>query len=181
MNAQSLRHFIQAVAVLVWTYQLAGAARTFSAAKGERPSPVIQLFPLAMAVFIYSAFKTPLETRLVIPGLLSLVGSFILFEWARRSVRQRFFSYVFSRDTPEFLWTSGPYAYIRNPFYASYILSYFGAAMMFPGISALVVLVAMIVFFGLAARHEERKFARSPLGAEYEAYRKRTGRFIPRI
>jgi protein-S-isoprenylcysteine O-methyltransferase Ste14 len=38
----------------------------------------------------------------------------------------------------------------------------------------------MILFFFLAARLEERKFARSPMAREYEKYRQQTGRFIPR-
>jgi protein-S-isoprenylcysteine O-methyltransferase Ste14 len=32
-----------------------------------------------------------------------------------------------------------------------------------------------------AARHEEQKFARSPLAGEYELYRQRTGRFLPKV
>lgn len=181
MSLTTLRHIIQAVAILVWVRHVAGAARIFSPAKGERLSPSIQLFPIAIAILIFRLFKTPLETRLVIPGLMAFVGSLLLFEWARRSVRGKFFSYIYSNDTPQFIWTSGPYEYIRNPFYTSYLLSYIGAAMMFPGATAFVVVGAMIVFFFVAARHEERKFQGSPLAAEYEAYRCRTGRFMPRV
>lgn len=180
MSSPTLRHIIQAIAILVWVRHVAGAARIFSPAKGEHLPPAVQLFPIAMTILVFRLFRTPLETRLVIPGVMAFVGSLLLFEWARKSVRGKFFSYIYSHDTPQFLWTSGPYAYIRNPFYASYLLSYIGAAMMFPGATAYVVVGAMIVFFSLAARHEERKFKGSPLAAEYEAYRRRTGRFIPR-
>ncbi len=180
MSLPTLRQIIEAVAVVVWARHLIGASRTFSPVKGERPSLSIQLFTIAMAILCYRVFNAPLERRLVVPGLAALIGSFVLFEWAHRSVRGKFFSYIYSHDTPEFIWSSGPYAYIRNPFYASYTLSYLGAAMMFPGVTAFVIVGVMFVYFTLAARHEERKFEGSPLAAEYADYRRRTGRFLPK-
>jgi protein-S-isoprenylcysteine O-methyltransferase Ste14 len=181
MYPLALRTVVQIAAVLVWMRHLQGAARTFSSAKGEVPSRLIYCFTLAMVILIFGAFNGPFERRMAIPGLIGLTGSIVLFEWARQSVQGKFFSYIFSNDTPEFLWTSGPYAYIRNPFYVSYLLSYIAVAIMFPGIASLVVVTGMTIYFHAAARHEERKFGRSPLAEEYEAYRRRTGRFIPRL
>jgi len=181
MSLPALRQIVETVAVVVWVRHLIGAFRTFSPAQGERPSPFVYVFSLAVFVLVETVFRARLEARLVIPGLVAFIGSLVLFEWARRSVRGKFFSYIYSKDTPKFIWTSGPYAYIRNPFYASYMLSYIGAAMMFPGIPAFVVVAGMTVYFALAARFEERKFKNSPLATEYEAYRRRTGRFIPRL
>jgi len=149
--------------------------------KGESPSPKIHVFTLALAVMVLASANGRFEERAVIPGLIVLIASAALFEWARRSVQGRFFSYIYSNDTPQFLWTSGPYAYIRNPFYSSYMLSYFAAAIMFPGVVSFAVVVGMIFYFYAAARHEERKFGRSQLATEYDAYRRRTGRFIPRF
>jgi protein-S-isoprenylcysteine O-methyltransferase Ste14 len=142
---------------------------------------LIYCFTFAIAILIFGSVNAPFETRMAIPGLIGLGGSIALFEWARQSVQGKVFSYIFSNDTPEFLWTSGPYAYIRNPFYVSYLLSYIAVAIMFPGIASLVVVTGMTIYFHAAARHEERKFGRSPLAEEYEAYRRRTGRFIPRL
>ena len=181
MHSLTLRTAVQIVAIVVWMRHLGGAARTFSRAKGEVPSRLIYCFTLALVILVFGSFNAPFERRMAIPGLIGLVGSIVLFEWARQSVRGKVFSYIFSNDTPEFLWTSGPYVYIRNPFYASYLLSYFAAAIMFPGIPSLIVVVGMTIYFNAAARHEERKFERSPLATEYEAYRRRTGRFIPRL
>jgi protein-S-isoprenylcysteine O-methyltransferase Ste14 len=176
-----LRQVVEIVAVVVWVRHIAGAARTFRLPPGERPSPTIYFFTIATMILAYRVFNAPLERRLTIPGLAFFVASLTLFEWARYTVRGKFFSYIYSDDTPQFICTSGPYAYIRNPFYTSYILSYIGAAMMFPGWIAYIVVAAMIVYFLSAARYEEGKFRRSPLAADYEAYRRRTGRFIPRL
>jgi protein-S-isoprenylcysteine O-methyltransferase Ste14 len=38
-----------------------------------------------------------------------------------------------------------------------------------------------VIYFHLAALHEERKFTRSPFASDYGRYRQRTGRFLPRI
>jgi protein-S-isoprenylcysteine O-methyltransferase Ste14 len=166
--------------MVVWVRHFLGAARTFSVPRGETPSRLIHLFPLSVGVLVFLSFTRSFEARMVIPGVIGLFGSLALFEWARQSVRGKPFSYIYSKDTPQFVWTSGPYAFVRNPFYVSYLLSYFAVAIMFPGIASFAVVVGMTIYFNVAARQEEKKFERSPLAAEYAAYRKRTGRFIPR-
>ena len=139
------------------------------------------MFSLAIAVLAYAMATATLEPRLVPPGILLLASSFTLFEWARTSIKGRFFSYAGSNDTPEFVWTFGPFAYIRNPFYTSYMLSYLAVGVMFPSLVPLVVIGVMAFFYMRMAQHEERKFARSPLAEEYAAYAKRTGRFFPKF
>jgi protein-S-isoprenylcysteine O-methyltransferase Ste14 len=88
---------------------------------------------------------------------------------------------VFSNDVPAMLWTGGPFAYVRNPFYASYLLAMASVALMLPSVVRFLVLAATAVLLTVAARHEEQKFAKSPLAGEYESYRQRTGRFVPKL
>jgi protein-S-isoprenylcysteine O-methyltransferase Ste14 len=117
---------------------------------------------------------------LVSVGLAGLAASLALFHWASYSIRGRYFSYAFSRDVPEFLHTAGPYAYVRNPFYASYVIGLASAALMHPSVLTLAVVVGAFYYFDMAARFEERKFETSPLRVEYLAYKSRTGRFVPK-
>ena len=181
MSFLTLRHVVEAVVIIVLGRHFQGAVRTFSLATGERPALALQLFPLANMIVIYMSFTAALNPRLAIPGLLGFASSLALFEWARKTVQGRFFSYAYSNDTPQFLLTEGPFAYIRNPFYASYLLAYAGAAILFPGTATLLIFGVMALFFGKTALHEERKFQRSALSSDYEAYRHRTGRFIPKL
>ena len=167
--------------MVVWVRHFLGAARTFSMPKGETPSPLIYVFTLGVGVLAFQSVTGSFEERMAVPGVIGLIGSLVLFEWARQSVRGKPFSYIYSKDIPQFLWPSGPYAFIRNPFYASYLLAYFAVAMTFPGVASLAVVVGMTIYFNVAARQEERKFERSPVAAEYASYRKRTGRFVPRL
>jgi protein-S-isoprenylcysteine O-methyltransferase Ste14 len=88
---------------------------------------------------------------------------------------------VFSQDAPEFLWTRGPFAYVRNPFYSSYLLAGLSVALMFFDYSTLVCQGLLLASARAAARGEERKFLLSRLAGEYRAYASRTGRFLPRV
>ncbi len=84
-------------------------------------------------------------------------------------------------DPPRRLVTSGPYRWVRNPMYVGAVLSLTGAALYYGSI----VLAAYGVAFLLAAHlfvtaYEERALQRT-FGAEYEAYRARVGRWLPRL
>jgi protein-S-isoprenylcysteine O-methyltransferase Ste14 len=168
------------VPVAVFWWQLAGASRTFKPG-GTRTSPLAELISLPYAALLIGAWSEPLNLFLVGVGWLGSAAGLVLFEWARRTVRGQFFSYVFSNDTPTFLCTAGPFAYIRNPFYASYLLAMASAAVMRPTLFRGLVVLAMVIYFRAAAIYEERKFAASESAAEYEAYTRRTGRFLPKL
>ena len=75
----------------------------------------------------------------------------------------------------------GPYARIRHPFYASYVLFWLGCALatLHPvNIGYWLVLVPTLV---LGALQEEQGFARSPLAEEYNRYRKVAGLMWPKF
>ncbi len=163
--------------VLLW--QAIGAAGAFTPV--GLPKLWSRLIPILFAAILFASAPVQLNSVMVVPGFAGLMGALALFEWARRSVRGRLFSYVFSDDQPGFLWTAGPFAYVRNPFYASYLLTMASANVMLPSVMSVIVLAATTTYFVSAALFEERKFARSPLAAEYEAYKRRTGRFLPRL
>jgi protein-S-isoprenylcysteine O-methyltransferase Ste14 len=175
----SLSETITLVSIFVFAWQLVGAGRTFRLPKGERPGFRHQLVPIPFILVLVLGIPRPLRVEFVVPGSIGLAGALVLFEWARRSIRGVYFSHVFSNDTPGLVWTGGPFAYVRNPFYASYLLSAASVLLMSPAIPPLVSFVLLIAFAGAAARHEERKFLNSSLRDEYRAYARRTGRFVP--
>lgn len=74
--------------------------------------------------------------------------------------------------------TTGIYAFVRHPMYLGVLLSVFGISLWASGGWALLMCVVLACFFNLKARAEERFL----LGVypEYEAYRNRTGRFLPK-
>jgi protein-S-isoprenylcysteine O-methyltransferase Ste14 len=102
-----------------------------------------------------------------------------LFVWAVATVRRNRLTAAFSDDAPQELITTGPFRWVRNPFYLSYLLAYAHAALASRSPWALVPLGVMAVVYGTAVVREERKFARSPLADAYRAYARRTRRFLP--
>ena len=147
----------------------------------ERPHPALLLFPIVPVVLFMQALRAPLKSWGVVGGCVGLLASLALFEWGVRATRAEYFSWAMSQDTPQFLFDRGPYAYIRNPFYASYLASYVSAAVALQTAISYVVVAVMGFLFYRVAVFEEQKFARSPLKDRYEEYLRRTGRFLPRL
>jgi len=102
-----------------------------------------------------------------------------LFLWGLRTVRQHRLTAAFSDDVPQELITTGPFRFVRNPFYLSYLLAYCHAVCASQSWLAAIPLAIMAAIYATAARFEERKFLRSELAGAYQKYARRTGRFLP--
>ena|SRR5436309_9396045 len=86
-----------------------------------------------------------------------------------------------TNDAPRHIVTWGAYGAIRHPFYASFLLAFAAAALLFPHPFVLALVVYEAVVLNLTAAREETKLESSEFGAEYRAYVLRTGRFFPRL
>jgi len=75
---------------------------------------------------------------------------------------------------------TGLYRHIRHPQYTGFFLFLLGSLVNWPTLPTLLMLPALLWTYGRLAGLEERDVQRE-FGADYEAYRKRTGRFIPRL
>lgn len=113
-------------------------------------------------------------------GLLLGSLSLALFWLAVHSNRQRPLSFAFSDDEPRHLVCTGPYRWVRHPFYSAYLLAWLAAPVATVQPLLLVPALAMSAIYVAAARVEERKFEASVLAAAYARYRARTGMFVPR-
>jgi len=167
--------------IVVFVWQVMGAAKAFRPVEGERASGLAGLITLGFVALVVNRGAEPVNIGLFVVACVALAFALLLFEWARRTVRGQYFSWVFSGDTPTFLCTSGPFAYVRNPFYTSYLLTMAATVIVQPSVFRAAVFLAMVVYFTAAALHEERKFARSEVAAEYARYKDRTGRFLPSL
>jgi protein-S-isoprenylcysteine O-methyltransferase Ste14 len=114
-------------------------------------------------------------------GAAGLLASLAIYQWAAISIRGRLFSVGGNDDLPQFVHRSGPYAFVRNPFYASYLLAEVSTVVMWPSVWGAVVVAAMVAYYQWLTRYEEAKFARSPVAAEYAEYMAQTGRLVPRF
>jgi len=114
-------------------------------------------------------------------ALAMMGGAALLYAWAILTTRRQRLSLAFSRDEPDFLLMRGPYRFVRHPFYTAYLLYWLGGVVAAREALLLLAVAVMAAGFTWAARREEGKFAASRLGPAYDAYRARTGMFLPRL
>jgi protein-S-isoprenylcysteine O-methyltransferase Ste14 len=84
--------------------------------------------------------------------------------------------YAFEKTTT--LVTSGIYGYIRHPLYSSLLLLAWGIFFKAPGLAGGSLVLVTTAFLMATARADEQECLRF-FGEDYQAYMKRTKRFIP--
>lgn len=114
-------------------------------------------------------------------GLCCFLLSWTIFCWSIKATKHSPPTMAFDTDQPNFLYTNGPYRYVRHPFYLSYMVFWVGTAAATPGVIGWVTPAVMLAVYQHAASREEAKFATSSLAAAYAAYRRSAGMFLPRL
>jgi protein-S-isoprenylcysteine O-methyltransferase Ste14 len=133
---------------------------------------------LAMRWHLHALFGTVGVAR---DGLaLALLAAFgALFGWSVATTRRRRLTLAFSKDQPAFIHTGGPYAWIRHPFYTSYLIFWIATAIASGGLVFWVIPLAMAAIYWRAIQIEEAKFSGSAMAPDYLAYKARTGMLLP--
>ena len=121
----------------------------------------------------------PLLAQIV--GLAVQCAGVWLFFAAIRASREAELKMAFDVANPHGLVTTGPYKYLRHPFYTSYLVFWIGWAIATWAAWSLIPLVAITVIYVIAALGEEQKFARTEMAGAYDDYRRQTGFFWPRL
>jgi protein-S-isoprenylcysteine O-methyltransferase Ste14 len=122
-----------------------------------------------------------LAVPFAIAGAVLAFGSLSLYEWARRTVIDRNFFIGLSGEVPSAVCDSGPYRYVRHPFYLSYMLAFVAVAVGFPSLVVSAVCLVNIGLFGYMAIDDEKVLIASAIGADYKSYGARTGMFMPKL
>jgi protein-S-isoprenylcysteine O-methyltransferase Ste14 len=179
----SASHSLLLVACLGSLVLYAGASRRrFVAPEGvpSRMKVIAVAFVLFGVTNLWMLFKTtPIGSVSLGAGLVLYLVAVCLFLAACRVNENRPLSVAFTTDRPDHLVTTGPYRYIRHPFYASYCLTWLAGAVAVPSILLFTMFIAMTALYTWAARFEEEKFLRSSLAPMYLQYRMTTGMFFP--
>ena len=134
-----------------------------------------------VAVFAHVLWRFAKPIEGLVAALILFVAAAVLFAASIAASRSAALKLLFDADKPQAILQTGPYRFIRHPFYASYVLYYLGCAVatLHPfNIGFLLVLLPVLV---VGARGEEAAFAQSPSAADYADYRRRAGLFWPRL
>ena len=171
---------VTAALTLQFVHYYGAGARTFVRSRlDDGGEEAAALFAVAGASVIILAW---IYRVAVLNGVIALgltAASLCLYEWARRTIRGRRFAVIFGGTVPEAVCDSGPYAYIRHPFYASYVIGFTAALAAFPNVITALGWLMATWFFVHGARHDEKAISDSPLASPYADYRRRTGMFFP--
>jgi protein-S-isoprenylcysteine O-methyltransferase Ste14 len=114
-------------------------------------------------------------------GTLLYLGALLLFWSAIAANWKRPLALAFTREAPHHLTATGPYRYIRHPFYTSYLLGWLAGYFATGNAWTLAAPLVMGVLYVLAARSEERLFLKSGLATNYESYKREAGMFLPNL
>src|SRR5271167_2333576 len=122
---------------------------------------------------LFFGFYQSLVWYLALCGAGLALSSLVLYEWTRRTVIDRNFYTGLGGEVPEAVCESGPYKFVRHPFYLSYMVAFLSAAVAFPSLVMAVVSVVNVGLFVYMACDDERVLLRSSLAADYQAYQRR--------
>jgi protein-S-isoprenylcysteine O-methyltransferase Ste14 len=106
---------------------------------------------------------------------LSIVGAWILSGQLKDSWRVGV-----PDDQQTELIQDGIYAYCRNPYYLSYYIMFFGLFLVRPSLVLFVLIIVIIAVFHRMVLKEEA-YLHNKHGKAYEAYKRKAGRYIPRM
>jgi protein-S-isoprenylcysteine O-methyltransferase Ste14 len=87
---------------------------------------------------------------------------------------------LYAAQTTHTLATTGPYARIRHPQYAAFVLIMLGFLVQWPTLLTLAMSPVLTYMYVRLARREEQE-VQAEFGREYERYAARTPAFFPRL
>jgi protein-S-isoprenylcysteine O-methyltransferase Ste14 len=169
---------------LCFYYFLLAGSRTFVVEPEDDLSSGIaqfSFFGTGMLATILLGYRAEVSLWNAIGGAALMACSLLLYEWARRTIFDRRFHIGWSGEVPDAVCEDGPYACVRHPIYASYMLAFAAQLAALPSPWTLLIFVLNLALFAHAARDDERSLAASDLAAEYSRYKRRTGMFLPRL
>jgi protein-S-isoprenylcysteine O-methyltransferase Ste14 len=133
---------------------------------------------LISALFVFPLFfQFPRIFGMQILGLVLTASGYVVFIWSV-GVRGR---YAVSWEMPgnQKLITWGPYGCVRHPSYLGYFLMFFGLFFLWPNLFTLFPLAAIPGYYRVTFVEERLLVQR--FGKEYLEYKRKTGRFIPKV
>lgn len=159
----------------------------------RRPPPVWII--LLGVIFVYGAaavalvrllrlpsdFPAPAWLRWSVGGFLIVAGTALVCLAIRHlSLRRAFGTEIYAPARESTLIATGPYERVRNPLYLGATIALVGWTLLLHSVVLVVVTVLMILHFVCVAKWEERELL-ARFGDTYDAYRKATPLFLPKL
>ena len=130
-----------------------------------------------MLMIFYQGIPKNLAETFQIFGLIITVIGYSLFIWSVIARGQYATSWEMSENHKLVTW--GPYQYIRHPSYVAYFLMFAGLFAVWPNMLTFIPLIAIPGY--VKVTNQEERLLEQYFSDEYREYKKKTGRFIPKL
>jgi len=121
----------------------------------------------------------PLPGKVRALGVAAGIGGGLLMTWALRSLGRNLTDTVVTRENHTLVQT-GPYRWVRHPFYDAVALLILSAVLIASNAFLLLTGAAALALIWIRTKREEELLL-ARFGNQYRAYMIRTGRFLPRL
>lgn len=159
----------------------AATKQHFASEKYPRGMYVISALSL-IGLFAFLAHAFVLRLEFTVVSLVVIALAFALFLWAIRHSKQKNLSLAFDDETRvDGIITTGPWRYVRHPFYMSYILFWLGCALGTTHPTSVVVFATLLFIYVYSARHEERQLKQGRYAQAYLEYQQNAGFLLPKL
>ena len=111
-------------------------------------------------------------------GIILTISALIVQTWSRVHLQQ-FYAERVEVQPEHFVVKSGPYAYVRHPFFTSLFMFAIGLLLVNPALPTLLITIYVFWDFSRAARQEEALLSKNL--ADYVDYMACVPRFLPRF
>ncbi|HXY89159.1 MAG TPA: isoprenylcysteine carboxylmethyltransferase family protein [Xanthobacteraceae bacterium] len=174
------------VLFLVWMFGYRDSKRAINA-----PNLLLQIPVTALVIFgfvllfnprIYG-LGAPVTPRNAVLGMIGLaldLAGVAFAIWARLTLGSNWSGMVMTTKEGHELVQTGPYAIVRHPIYAGFLLAMLGTALTIGTTASYLGFVASLVAFMIRVMIEDR-LMRDHFGKAHEAYQQRTKRLIPYV
>jgi protein-S-isoprenylcysteine O-methyltransferase Ste14 len=125
----------------------------------------------------WSSWPIPVWLRWA--GFAVAVGAGLLWSWTVHTLGKNLTDTVVTRQEHSLV-TSGPYRWVRHPFYTSCFIGIVGGSLAMANWFFLVLGALGSAFLVARTRIEEEKLVER-FGDDYREFMRRTGRFLPRL
>jgi protein-S-isoprenylcysteine O-methyltransferase Ste14 len=165
--------------ILTWIWSIKAHFKSTEMPAGAKIISFLVILSAVFLLFLLWRGEQPFAAQA--SGLVLQILAYCLFWAAISATRSAALLAAFTPHQPASLVTSGPYRFVRHPFYTSYLLFWAGLSVSVWSVWALVPLIGIFVTYLKAATDEETKFTQTEMGSEYSLYMAKTARFIPGI
>jgi len=169
--------------MMVWLALASEANEPVEVKRDRRSDVAVWIVSVGWVVLLVNSFNGPqLIPRIMLVRILGTaltITGFVLSLWARFYMGSQWDAYISLKMNYKLLRT-GPYAIVRHPIYAGFMLALVGSFLNFGHLRSLIAAIMVIVAWVYKSRLEE-SFMREHFGVEYDHYCNNVKRLIPRI